>query len=400
MHAQMPQTGIKGPPAPKFQPPPAFQRQGVNMLKPTTAHPQPQRKAIPPPQSVTLHQPALNRNQAALAEIRAHDHAISYQLPSKQQNPAAVWFQKAYQLLSGALDANQSISTQQAVFWVENAFQSGTLRYADFDAQIRARLRICQSVLTNEGGNPGSASAKHEVLQRMFRDTLWVEGKRILPFRYDFNDPWGFEDYRKQFVTKTLASGTGQCHSLPLLYKILADAWGISSQLVFSPGHCYIQFQGDAGKWQPFETTNGHPGARSWILASGKISSEALRSGIYLTPLNDQETVAFCLSDLALGYSVRCGMDAFVGQCVSASLKHCPHNLQALLIQSNYHTETTRHILNQVGETSEYTLRSRYPRAWQQMQRTDKIYDELDNKGFIPMSQIEYQTWLKSHPNN
>ncbi|MCW5921846.1 MAG: hypothetical protein KIS77_05840 [Saprospiraceae bacterium] len=36
------------------------------------------------------------------------------------------------------------------------------------------------------------------------------------PYGYDFEDPWGKQDWSKQFVTKLMGSGKGQCHSMPL----------------------------------------------------------------------------------------------------------------------------------------------------------------------------------------
>jgi|GEM_PF-6378361 len=61
--------------------------------------------------------------------------------------------------------------------------------------------------------------------------------------RYDFVDFWGREDTRKVFVTKLLATNSGQCQSLPQLYLILAEELGTTAYLAFSPEHSYIKFQ-------------------------------------------------------------------------------------------------------------------------------------------------------------
>jgi hypothetical protein len=60
------------------------------------------------------------------------------------------------------------------------------------------------------------------------------------------------------FVTKLLRTNSGQCHSLPLLYKLLADRLGIAARLSMAPNHSYIQVVGPDGELYSYETTNGH----------------------------------------------------------------------------------------------------------------------------------------------
>ncbi len=59
-----------------------------------------------------------------------------------------------------------------------------------------------------------------------------------LPYTYDFDDMFGDRDWTSMFVTKLLATKQGNCHSLPYLYKILADELGIKSHLALAPNLC------------------------------------------------------------------------------------------------------------------------------------------------------------------
>ena len=141
---------------------------------------------------------------------------------------------------------------------------------------------------------------------------------------YDFEDIYGRLDWTKMFVTKLMQTNTGQCHSMPLLYLILAEELQIEAYLAFSPEHSYIKLQDNTGSWVNLELTNGYYTTDLWLLSSGLVKSEAISSGIYMTPLSKEETIAQCLVDLAQGYIKKYGGDRFVLQCVERALEYDP----------------------------------------------------------------------------
>lgn len=61
--------------------------------------------------------------------------------------------------------------------------------------------------------------------------------------KYDFEDFYARGDLSKYMVSKLLAQNTGQCHSLPLLYLILAEELGVKAHLCFSPNHSILNYQ-------------------------------------------------------------------------------------------------------------------------------------------------------------
>ena len=79
-----------------------------------------------------------------------------------------------------------------------------------------------------------------------------------LPYCYDFEDFRGEKDYRKMFVSKLLRTNTGQCHSMPLLYKLLADRLGVQTYISMAPNHTFISIKDERGNLYRYETTNGH----------------------------------------------------------------------------------------------------------------------------------------------
>jgi hypothetical protein len=79
--------------------------------------------------------------------------------------------------------------------------------------------------LAGPNANP---TARFMALHRLMTDTWRVsyDGRPVaehLPYRHDFEDFGGSKNFSRQFVIKLLLTNSGQCHSLPLLYKLLAD---------------------------------------------------------------------------------------------------------------------------------------------------------------------------------
>jgi hypothetical protein len=120
---------------------------------------------------------------------------------------------------------------------------------------IHALVRACRQQIPAARRSKATDKDKHLALFQVMCDTTrrydragkWT-GLRM-PMRYDFHDYRGEGDYRQQFVTKLLQTNTGQCHSLPLLYKILAEEMGVKAYLAFAPNHSYIRHQDEQGRW-------------------------------------------------------------------------------------------------------------------------------------------------------
>ena len=76
-------------------------------------------------------------------------------------------------------------------------------------------------------------------------DTIPINHKDKLykyePFGYDFKDVFGHKTQESLFVSKLLKTRKGNCHSLPYLYKILAEELGVDAHLALAPNHVYIK---------------------------------------------------------------------------------------------------------------------------------------------------------------
>ena len=169
-----------------------------------------------------------------------------------------IFYEAAYQALAEMLDGRRRANLPLAVFIVENTYTNNQLSYAAFKARLDELVQLCQGV----AGAQANQAARFVALQHLMADTVRVSdaGKaavRHLPFQYDFVDFWGRQDHARQFVTKLLRTGTGQCHSMPLLYKLLADQLGVPASLSMAPNHSYIQVVGRTGSCTAMKPPTG-----------------------------------------------------------------------------------------------------------------------------------------------
>lgn len=257
---------------------------------------------------------------------------------------AQATYERAYQQIAQMLDGRSPLSFKRAVFLTENAYFNEGLDYGAFCVQIAALVQTCRAVEAQTAtrllyDHPDKAHVvRQAVLFRLLCDTTRFQSGRVLyPFRYDFTDFNGAVDWRQMFVTKLLVRHTGNCHSLPFLYKILADELGTPTWLALAPNHLYLKQHNRQQGWYNTELTSGTFPNDAWLMASGYISKETIVSGIYMDTLTARHNVALCLVDLAKGYERQLGPghEAFVLRCTDLALRYFPHYINALLLRAD-----------------------------------------------------------------
>jgi hypothetical protein len=157
--------------------------------------------------------------------------------PVQAQEQGHKSYQKAYQLLKGMLEDSLALSFKKAVFVTENAYLNEQLEYEGYETAISQMAAWCKTIAENRsllyGQEDKDEIEKLAAVFTFMADTIPIlqEGDTLyhLPFGYDFEDIWGEQDWSKMLISKLMATGTGNCHSLPYLYKILADELGAKS---------------------------------------------------------------------------------------------------------------------------------------------------------------------------
>jgi hypothetical protein len=310
-----------------------------------------------------------------------------YNLPSLSGKTGTKAYYDAFDKLS-SLDS-ENYSTTEANFIVENAFYNGKQNFQQFKAEIQKTAKQVLQKMKNEKLDTEDNTMKNIALFKHFSKS----------YKYDFDDYFGAKDWSKMFTSKLTKTGKGQCHSMPLLYLMIAEEMGAQASLATAPNHTYIKFLDNENQWQNIELTNGIFTTNSMILESGYIGSEALQNNIYMNSLSKKELMSQFYADLANGYIHKYGMDEFVGKALDKSLEYYPNNMYANLLKSMYQQARFKHVTDNLGiqnaENPEELQNIRYfPKAVELLQETKAQFDKIDNLGFKFMSSSAYSEWL------
>jgi hypothetical protein len=337
-----------------------------------------------------------------IMRIMNENREISYDLPSLSNIEGTEYYRQAAEKLANMLRGKTQLNLKDAVFVVENAYFEGRLDKMQYNNSINDLVYIAKQQAENSKHNWNNNLTKNIMLFKIMADTLTVrlplQEKTIIsyPMQYDFDDPHGRDDISKQFVYKLLATRSGQCHSLPLLYLILCEATGAEAYLAYSPLHSYVKIKDRTGNWYNMELTNGRFTTDAFVTGSGFVTAEAIKNRIYLDPQTKQQTIAGCLADLLGGYTRKYGYDEFVNRYTDTILKYDAQNLRALMIKSNYKTLLLGYVVSQTGQPSLETLKQRYPKVYELLEECKKLHKKIDYLGYREMPEEAYREWLES----
>lgn len=252
-------------------------------------------------------------------------------LSAHAQN-SKLYYNQAYQEQSAMLSGKEPVSFKRSVFLTENAYYSGKLNYQAFCQDI-SNITVQLKDLIKQRHIEKHPTAGNYVTFSFMADTIAANGFK--PFTYDFDDFTGTKDWSKQFVTKLLKTHSGNCHSLPFLYKILCEEIGAKAYLALAPNHVYIKHQDEQGQWTNVELTNPGFPRDQWIIKEMAITVEAIKKNIYMTPLTPKESVAMTMFDLACGYKSLYGYDKFVLKVSTTALKYFPKCVPLVQLRAN-----------------------------------------------------------------
>lgn len=307
-------------------------------------------------------------------------------------------YEKAYNFIDSCIEACNNQSFKHAVFKVEDTYLDNSLDYDAFQlkiAQLATLVRVwCASNRLQKYNFPDSANfLKNYGIYVLMKDTIKFamgDSGRIfstIPYVYDFEDFSGRENWTKMFVTKSLFTQSGNCHSLPFLYKILADEVEATAWLALAPNHIYIKNRCAKMGWYNTELTSGNFPIDAWIATSGYIPIQAIRSGIYMDTLSNRQSIALCLIDLAKGYEAKTKnyADSFIIRCCDRVLQVHPKNTQAMLLKA----EVLKH---QYLNAPNHSI-SHKTKVFSEMQN---LYLRLYDLGYREMPDKMYLQWLSS----
>lgn len=322
----------------------------------------------------------------------------SVRIYSNSRDSVPITYENAFQNIHWLLKTNGSF--KQAVFTVENAFDNNILSEKDFfefiDAiALFAKNRKLRYHLRQYSYNDGENYLLNRAIASTLFDTLTVKIGKIKGnttfFSYNFSDPLGKTDWSNMFVSKLLISHKGNCHSLAYLYKILADELGANCWFSLAPNHIYIRNYSRQIGWYNTELTSGTFPTDAWIAATGYVSTDAIRSGIYMDTLSNQQSIALCVLDLAKGYEFQTHnyYDGFILKCCDLVLQYHPVNPMALLLKA----ETLKKVYLKQSDEKDIEAASTHAEM-------EKAYITLARLHYREMPEKMYRQWLLSISKN
>jgi len=300
-------------------------------------------------------------------------------------------YEKAFKHIKKMLKGQAPLSFRDAVFLTENAYLEGNLNYTSYLIHLHAIINDVKAIRKRinfpyDYFDKGSVYTNAAIFQ-YFTDTLIYQdsaGNVIAqkkPYVYNFDDPLGEKEWKNMFVSSLLKGHKGNCHSLPYLYQIIANDFEVESHLVIAPNHLYITHlcHDPSITWYNTELTSGTHPIDAWIKINTYMSMEAIRSGIYGVPLNQEQSVALTLVDLANGYLRKFPDDdeQFALDCVNLALQHFPLCINAMLLKLNLLGEVYR-----LTEDEQIRL------------LMDKLATQIHQLGYDEMPKEMYEDWL------
>lgn len=396
--------------------PGAFPRYDVNsrsMPRPSgTVNSLPSNTSIQYQQQMEMHRQDVmeveRRNEAIREQNEAFDPYMRKMIaddltangfPSHIGDPGTELFQSALTELNDMLTDKTPIDLCRAVYLVENAFYGGSEKYEEFQNQIDERVQLCRWRLKQLKLNPKDNLSLNMMIYSVMCDTLDIKQpgtERTIthyPVNYNLDDYDSQQSFTSHFVTTLMKSNLGQCHSMPLLYMMIAEKLGAEAYLSYAPHHSFIKIQDDKGAWYNLELTCRHILSDQHYMNHSYIKSEAIRNKIYLNPLTKKELIASMTAQLGAYYLVKYGYDPFVMECADISGEHYPDCTQALLLKSNYQTRLTLEIARLLEARNPNILKEKSPEAYRHFEKMHELYQQLDNTGYEDTPTEVYERW-------
>ena len=322
-------------------------------------------------------------------------------------------FYPALEHLKKMLNGDIPMSIADAYFTIENAFGYAYLTRPQYDSIIDRSIVFIKTWMRQNGLSLKDNNMVHYAIKKFMSEPLTIQTKQTSddnlsgskpithhPFRYDYDDYQAFNDPRNTFATKCLATGFGQCASMPIVYLILAERLGVKAYLTFTPQHSFIKHPDNSGYIINYEPTSGWEMSDNWYIDDFHISGQAVKSGLYLDTLNTEQVIATCVLDLAVLYTRvdLTGKEDLILDCLKTSAPYFPkkNNLQLLVLYSVHLKTMLRETMKQYGITN-YDNLNKVPKAKDLYKRYLHNEAYIKKLGYEDMPAGLYEAMLEMH---
>ncbi|SEH27493.1 hypothetical protein [Chryseobacterium culicis] len=315
------------------------------------------------------------------------------------------FYSDAYQTIDNMLNDKQKYSFKEGVFAVENAYYQGKYDTVELNNKIKFLKHFCNLLLKNrkltytdkDEAKVNKYAAIYTVMCEATPVIMKNDTVKYKPFAYDFEDVFGHTELSNLFVSKLLDTQKGNCNSMPYLYKILAEELGVDANLALAPNHVYIKHNIKSIGWYNTELTSGIFPIDAWLSASGFIHLDAIKNGVFMKALNNKESLALLLVDLANAYNRNYpGNDgSFALKCAERAIQIYSYLPNALLLQAETHTKQFQKLMKEQN-TKDIQATLSNPKAKELFDTMNKEYTYIHKIGYRSMPEEMYLDWLVS----
>nr|WP_198999670.1 hypothetical protein [Flavobacterium sp. ASV13] len=302
-------------------------------------------------------------------------------------------YEESFTVLTSMIADGTKYNFKKAVFSVENAYLDGKLDTVSVNREIKMLTNLCNSLIKDrflayvesDKKDVNKWASAYQVMCDSIPIIIEDKQYKYVPFVYDFNDVFGNQEVSSMFVSKLLYTRKGNCHSLPYLYKILCEELGTTAHLALAPNHIYIKHQSKANGWYNTELTSGIFPNDSWLMASGFVHLDAIKNGVYMKALNNNESIAVLLIDLANAYqkSFPENDGTFLSKCADVAIKTYPNFATALILRAELHKKQVENEVDPKKANIDFKL-------------LEKEYAHIHQIGYRFMPEEMYLNWLVS----
>lgn len=263
------------------------------------------------------------------ADFYKNKNALSQPVPTNIQKHFDIAINEISQMLKG----EKPLCFKRAVFLVENAYYEGKMSWEDYNHEILRVKPILDRMIDDRNLRQYKTAGNWAVFTYMSDS---IPENNFKPYQYDFDNFMSDKDMESSLVSYLLKTKRGNCRSLPFLYKILANEVNVEAFIAIVPMHCYVKHRDEKGNWWNLEMTTGSFSRSSFIMETFNVSETAIKSGLFMKPLSDMESVAYCICDLLNYYEHKTGRysDDFIKKCYRIGLQYYP-NSQLQTIKGN-----------------------------------------------------------------
>ncbi|TRW97018.1 hypothetical protein [Flavobacterium gawalongense] len=257
---------------------------------------------------------------------------ISFYFNQIQAQSKSASYNSAYIVLESMLEGKDSLNFKKALFTVENAWYDNKLDFFTFENDIKKIASSCSLMISKKRFERYKTAKNWAIFMWITQKTPENESKNC---EYDFKDFLGESSFSNTFVTRLIKDKKGNCLSLPLLYKCVAQELKAEAYLTLGPSHAWIRHIDEKGEWLNVELTSAQFPSDGIMMTELGIKTQAIKTGAYFKPLSEKETIAVLMTLLANGYENKFGLDDFTDRCADLSIKYYDANVIAIMLKSN-----------------------------------------------------------------